>query len=219
MVRNIKKLKVLLIAPLMDLPTITSNMGVLDILDYASNRNDLDIDYLWGVMANRIAFNIATKLKKYDAIFYWGHGKEVKLHGTHFFWSVISKKNIYKAGNTPFDTMACLSAKELGKFAVATGTKAYIGTTELYYAAYPEKERDFLADWIDYTTIRQKALLDGKTFGEAYDMFVDKISAYIKLYEGFGDYRNYDWYAEAARHNRKHTILIGDRNARLGFVK
>lgn len=203
----------------MDIPTITSNMGVYEILDYASNRNDLDIDILWGFLANRLSFNIKTSMKKYDAIFYWGHGKEVKLHGTHLLWSIINKKNIYKAGDTPFDTMACLSAKDLGMFAVEHGTQAYIGTTELYYAAYPEKERDFLADWIDYTSIRQKALLDGKTFGEAYDMFVDKITEYIKLYESYGDYRNYDWYYESALHNLKHTILIGDRNARLGFVK
>lgn len=216
MVKIIKKpVKILLIAPLVDVPTITSNMGVYEILSYASNRFDLDIDYLWGFLANRAAYNLANKFKKYDAIFYWGHGKEAKLHGTHLLWSIISKNNIHKAGDTPFDTMACLSAKDLGKFAVNGGTKAYIGSTELYYAAYPEKERDFLADWIDYTSIRQKALLDGKTFGEAYKMFVDKITEYIKLYKSFGDYRNYDWYYEAALHNLKHTILIGDPNIRL----
>lgn len=210
------KIKILLIAPLMDLPTITSNFGVLEILDYAGNIENLDIDHLWGLVANRAAYNIATKFKKYDGVFYWGHGQKSRLHGTHLAWSIINKKNIHRAGNIPFDTMACLSAFDLGKWAVANGTKAYIGTTELYYAAYPEKERNFLKDWIDYTSIRQKALLDGKTFGEAYQEFVDRTTYYIKLYKGFGDYRNYDWYYETALHNLKHTILIGDPNIKLG---
>lgn len=214
-----KPIKVLLIAPLIDVPTITSNMGTLSVLDYASNKFDLDIDYLWGVLANRLAYNLATKYKKYDAIFYWGHGKEKKMSGTHPFWAMINKKNILKAGTTPFDTMACLTARDLGIFAVNGGAKAYIGTTELYYAAYPEKERDFLEDWIDYTSIRQKALLDGKTFGEAFKMFQDKLRGYIELYKSFGDYRNYDWYYQSAKHNLKYTVLLGDPNTRLGFVK
>lgn len=210
-----RKLKVLLIAPLMDLPTFTSNLGVSEVLTYASNKDNIDIDLLWGLAANRLSYNIATKLKKYGAVFYWGHGKEERLLGAHLLWSIINKKNILKAGDTPFDTMACLSAIDLGAFAVKNGTKAYIGTTDLYYAAYPEKERNFLRDWINYTSIRQKSLLDGKTFGEAYQDFIDRITYYINLYKSFGDYRNYDWYYESALHNLKTTILIGDPNTRL----
>ncbi|MFW9880528.1 MAG: hypothetical protein ACFFG0_46255, partial [Candidatus Thorarchaeota archaeon] len=70
-------------------------------------------------------------------------------------------------------------------------------------------------DWIDYTTSKDRALLDGKTFGEAYEIFKQKTTQYLNIYERKLNYRNYDWYYEATLHNLQHTKLIGDKNARL----
>lgn len=208
-------MKILLIAPLYDIPTITSNIAVEHILEYAGNKFNIDIDLLWGIMANRFAYSIYNKFKKYDAIFYWGHGEANRLLGTHIWSSIINTKNVYKVRDTIIDTMACHSLKELGKKAIDDGVKAYIGTDAVYYAAFPEKERNFLADWIDYTTARAIALLDGKTMKEAYDIFIQKATYYLKIYKSNINYGNYDWYYETLLHNINHTKLLGDENARL----
>ena len=209
-----EKPKILIIAPLIDLPTVTSNLAIMEIMGYAATKDNLDVDFLWGIMANRLSFNLKTSLKQYDGIIYYGHGKENKLHGMHMFWSIINPTNIGKLKGIGISTMACLSLKELGKVAMEKGVSAYIGSDEIYYAAFPEKERNYLTDWIDYTTVKDKALLDGKTFGEAYDMFVKRATKYLNIYKSNLNYRNMDWYAESIAHNIKYTKLIGDRNAK-----
>lgn len=209
------KPKILIIAPLGDLPTVTSNLAIMEIMGYAATKDNLDIDFLWGIGANRLSFNIKTSLKKYDGIIYYGHGKESKLHGAHLFWSIISPSNINKLKGAGISTMACLSLKELGKIAIQKGVKAYIGSDEVYYAAFPEKERNYLKDWIDYTTVKDKALLDGKTFGEAYALFQKRATKYLNIYKSKLNYRNYDWYYDATLHNIQHTKLIGDSNVKM----
>lgn len=208
-------MKILLIAPLVDIPTIVSNLAVFEILGYADTKPDIDIDYLPGIMANRLMYILHTTFKKYDLIIYYGHGERDRLMGNHIYWSIINKKNVKKTRLTPFDTMACHSAMELGTFAVEQGAKAYIGTIDLYYAAFPEKEHNFLRDWIDYTTIKTKALLDGATFGEAYNLFRKRAISYLTLYKKSLGYKNYDWYAKTLAHNINKTILLGDKDARL----
>lgn len=209
------KPKILIVAPLVDVPTVTSNLAIFELLDYASTKDNIDIDILWGAMANRVLFDIKNAMKNYSGIIYYGHGKETKLHGTHLFWSVISVNNVKRLKGKAISTMACLSAKVLGKVAIEDGVSAYIGTDEVYYAAFPEKERNYLNDWIDYTISKDKALLDGKTFGEAYEIFEKKASQYLNIYKQNIHYRNYDWYYEATLHNLQHTKLIGDKNVRL----
>lgn len=213
--RMTDKPKLLIIAPLVDVPTITSNKAILDLLDYASTKDNLDIDILWGIMANRVMFDYKTALKDYSGIIYYGHGKETKLHGNHIFFSIINLNNIRKLKGKAISTMACLSGKVLGKQAIEDGVSAYIGTEEVYYAAFPEKERNYLNDWIDYTISKDKALIDGATFGEAYEVFKNKASQYLNIYKQNINYRNYDWYYKTTMHNLQHTKLIGDKNARL----
>ena len=210
------KNKILIIAPLQDIPTITSNMAVNEIMSYAATKYNLDIDYLWSIMANRMSFNWKTALKKsYDLIIYYGHGEENRLIGINAFISIINKKNIYKLKGSGVSTMACLSLKELGVTAIEKGVKAYIGTDDLYYASFPEKERNYLRDWIDYTTVKDKALLDGKSFGEAYDLFVKRATKYLDIYKAKSGYRNYDWYYNSTLHNIQHTKLLGDPNTKI----
>ena len=211
MVKN----KILIIAPLQDIPTITSNMAVNEIMSYAATKYNLDIDYLWSIMANRFVFNWKTTLKKYSGVIYYGHGEKNRLIGINQFASIINKKNIHRLKGAGVSTMACLSLKELGVTAIEKGVKAYLGTEELYYAAFPEKERNYLRDWIDYTTVKDKALLDGKTFGEAYNLFVKRATKYLNIYKINLNKRNYDWYYKSTLHNIKYTKLIGDKDAKL----
>lgn len=208
--------RILLIAPLVDIPTFTSSLAVHDILKFAKNHDNIDIDLLRGIMANRYIFNFNTFMKKYDLFSYWGHGEPDKLKGSHIWHSIINLRNIHKTKGSSFDTMACDSLQILGTYAIEKDiVKAYIGTKDKYWAAFPEKERNFLSDWIDYSTIRMKKLLEGATFGEAYNAFQKRGKMYLKIYEENRGYKNYDWYADHLRMNLENTILLGDPNIKI----
>ena len=212
-----KKSKVLIIAPLQDVPTITSNLAINELMGFAATKDNLDIDYLWGLGANRTFFNLKTALKKYCGVIYYGHGEKNRLIGINMFRSIINKKNIYRLKGTGISTMACLTLKELGIEAIKKGVSTYLGTEEVYYAAFPEKERNYLADWVDYTTVKDKALLDGKTFGEAVEIFKKRANKYLSIYKQNIGYRNYDWYAKSVEHNIKYTKVIGDPDTRFFY--
>jgi len=201
---------------LMDIPTITSRMAINRLLDYAYNQFHLDIDHLDHAFATRSWFWYNMKTKDYDLVIYYGHGKEDKLKGNNIWQSAITKKNIYKLNGTPMSTMACFSAKELGMFAVENNyAPAYIGTITPYYAAWDEKERDFLKDWIDYTTSKDIALMDGKSFGEAFNIFQIRGKNYLRIYEQNKGYKNFDWYYNATKSNLENTILIGNPDIKI----
>lgn len=212
------KKKILLIAPLIDIPTITSNLLAYDLLAYLGRDNikdKFDVDLLWGLGANRLSFDFYTKFKKYDLVMYVGHGTKNNLKGEHLFGSIINKNNISRLKDSIVLTMACSSAAELGRVAIQKGVKAYIGGEDLIYASYPEKERNYLDDWRDEYGTYFKEVIDGKNVYEAYRDFQRKMTHYIKIYDMEGEYRNFDWYKESALHNQKITILLGDPNAKL----
>ena len=207
--------KVLLIAPLLDVPTVTSNLATLEILDWIDNRTfdtDIDIDYLTGIIANKLFYNLKVWKKKYDLILYYGHGYSDKLMGNHIYISLINTKNIYKLKGTGISSMACFSADRLGKVAINEGVKAYIGTITPYWAAFPENYRNFTKDWIDYTTIKDKMLLTGHSFGEAINAFKNRAAYYLNIYEKYKDYESYNWYIDSIKSNIQNTILLGDKD-------
>lgn len=205
--------KVLIIAPLNDVVTVTSNMATYHLLDWIGNRSfNLDIDYLVGGLANRFFLGLMTARKKYDLVIYYGHGNPDNLKGVHILRSMIDKVNIKYLKGMTMSTMACYSGSELAKEAIKQGIVSYIGTVTPYYAAFPEKERNFLKDWVDYTTIKDKLLLRRKSFREAFRGFQDRGQYYINLYAKKKHYRNYDWYLNAVKSNLKNTKLFGNPN-------
>jgi hypothetical protein len=208
-----KHTDILFLAPLVDVPTISSNYAVLKLLNYSYDIPNIDVDLLWGLGANRALFNKRFELEKYNAIFYWGHGKEDKLYGTHIISSVINDNNIPMLRGKVIDTMACFSAKKLGKFAIKNGVKSYIGTEEAYYLGFWCPEHNFLTDWIDYTSIRHKLMMSGYTIGEAYNEFIKKATKYASLYAKYPNNANFKWHYDTITHNIKNTILLGDKNA------
>lgn len=207
--------RILFLVPLVDIPTITSNLLAKDLLEYMDTKDDLDVDLLWDGAANRFIYNMKTSLKEYNAVFYIGHGNKDKLYGQHLFWSVINKKNIHKVKNAIIVTMACHSGKELASIAIREGARAYIGSEQLIWAHFPEKERNFLRDWRDEFGSYFKAIVDGKSIGEALKIFQEKMDHYIKIYEEKKNYKNFDWYYKSAIWNRSVMKVWGDSNAKL----
>lgn len=204
-----------MIVPLMDIPTVTSNMAAFDIYKYIKKKPTIDLDILHGGFATRSFYALRSNTKKYDAVFYLGHGEKNRLMGNHMFWSIINRKNIDNVKGSIFATMACFSSDGLGRYAVNNGVKSYIGCKKEYYAFFPEKERNYLDDWRHIVGTYFKGIVDGKTIGEAYGRSREVSKHYLNIYWKNRHYRNYDWYYRALKHNIDNMELLGDPDARL----
>jgi len=204
---------VLVIAPVFDLPTSISSQAVSSLLKFLIDRQ-VKHAVLVGAESNRAFFEITTRLRQYDAVFYYGHGNETSLLGTHFLLTMANLLNAGRFKNAIVYTMACLSGVRLGPAAIEQGARAYFGHETYYYAAFPEPEHNYMADWIEYVTEIPRALVNGKTCGEAFNLYKSKCTMFLQKYRTSG-FENGDWYASTLQKNRDYSRLVGDRNARL----
>lgn len=206
-------MKILVIAPLHDYPTILSNRAVSQLLDF---MNELGIKYnlLRFISVNRPTINLLASLNHYDGIFYYGHGDTDRLGD----WvmpliGLIDKRNIKLFKNSIIYTMACLSGIQLSKTAIKNGVRAYFGHNVRYFAFVKKLglKYDFLQDWIDLVNYIPQRLLLGDDTGIAmmkYEQFANKLYAkYLAL--------DRDVNLQLLYQNALHLTLYGDRTAKL----
>jgi len=200
----------LVIAPLHDIPTSTSFQAGKHLIEWAKEEG-FSVRSLTGASALR-GF-LWNELKKYNfrIISYFGHGGEDRLFGFYPPGDLVQLDNVVWLRNNIVNTMACLSAKELGPYAHNHGVTAYFGSDVLMYGAFKEPEHDYLADWIDCETTIPKVLLRGGTFGEALIGRKSKYSTYISIYERhMKEWDSADWYIQSFTSNRDRYYLLGD---------
>jgi len=104
-------MKLLIIAPKHDYPTILSNRAVRRLIEFIE-AHGIAYDLLTTFSANRLNINRKAKRNKYNGVFYYGHGEKDRLGD----WSMailplIDKRNIHLFKDTIFYTMSCLSVK------------------------------------------------------------------------------------------------------------
>jgi len=191
---------------------------VATIADHAAEilRKHHDVDVLAIISATRIPFFIAHMLKKYDGIFYFGHGDTDRLYGQLPFGLIsplmiktdnIKTKIIY--------AVACLAGKEFAPSIISRGTRAIIANTNYTFVAVPSKERNYFKDFLDIFTTPVKVLANGGTASEAYHALMGKINNYKNLYQAnLRVWPNADYYLWALEMNSGFK-LFGDPDARL----
>ena len=206
-------MKLLIIAPLHDYPTILSNKAVRRLIKFVE-AHKIEYDLLTSVLANRFYINRKAKRNRYNAVFYYGHGQEDRLGDWSMdLFPLIDKKNIHLFKDAIFYTMSCLSGVELAPFAIKEGVKAYFGHNVRYFA-FANKfqiDNDFLDDWIKLVNYIPKRLIVGDTTGKA-----------MRLYEHFANtiYAKYlhidkDTNLKLLYSNALHLELYGDVTATL----
>lgn len=208
-------MKILVIAPLHDYPTILSNKAVSQLLIFM-NSAGVNYDVLRYGLANRALINLSAKLNEYTGVFYYGHGDEDRL-GDWFLpiMGLIDEKNIGLFKDTIFYTMACLSGVELAETSIKKGVKSYFGHMIKYFAFVERHElkRDFLQDWIDLVIFIPKQLILGDSTGIAlmkYDRFANQLySHYLSI--------DKDLNLDLLYKNALHLELFGNRTATLNL--
>ncbi|MCL2173605.1 MAG: hypothetical protein FWB84_08260 [Candidatus Bathyarchaeota archaeon] len=155
--------------------------------------------------ANRT--NVETKIGSADPDFivHYDHGSAYALYGqdNNTIKPVLDTSNVSLFNGKATSTVSCESALGLGPLAVSTGAKAYIGYDELHWV-----HLWYIDDFIEAANAANYALLEGKTYEEAYELAIKKHNEiYDKLI-------NIDTQAAALiLHNRDHLQIIGNRFA------
>ena len=165
--------KILIICPFHDYPTILSNKAVRRLIKFIEAHR-IEYDLLTSVLANRFYINSKAKRNKYDAVFYYGHGQEDRLGDWAIeFVPLIDKNNIHLFEGAIFYTMSCLSGLELAPFAIKKGVRTYFGHNVRYFAFvnHFKNGNDFFEDWVKLVNYIPKRLIVGDTTGKAMRMY------------------------------------------------
>jgi len=211
----------LIIAPFHDIPTRVSVDAALRLVSWAEEKG-YAAALMYGWTAIRPVFWLAKGAEESGLIAYYGHGDEKHLCGfLPLTWcidylSVLDMTNLAWGSGKIIYSMACEAGKKLGPMLVRLGAKAVFAATYSLYAFFPEIEHDYLEDWIDVMTVIPKALMEGKTAGEAYAKYKETWKKYLSLYASKKDeWANSDWYYGAGKVNMEQMRLFGDPNASL----
>jgi len=150
-------------------------------------------------------------------IAYLGHASATAFMGEEFAGlGILAVDNVNDARERVIVGMpACLSARVLGPSSVKAGAKAFVGSVEEMYAQWNEPERNYLADWFDYTLTFYRSLVGSLTAGKSVQESVEKAvndyrarcTYYMELYKSkLETWPNSDFYYMACRQNRDYVI-------------
>lgn len=174
----------MVIAPLHDFPTTISNLAVASLKKWM-NKNNINYKLFRGINANRLIISSANFInemkskngdtERYNAVFYYGHGKEDRLGDIGIdILPIIGSKNIEKFKNMVIYTMSCLSGKKLAPLAIEKGVISYFGHNVKYFAFVSNKysnngigNDNFVSDWITLVNIIPIRLMLGDSTGQA----------------------------------------------------
>ena len=144
-------LRILVIAPVFDKPTITSGIGAARLTEKIQNDpRQHSVIFLTSILANQWILQIVRRsFWRPDLIVYMGHGTKnafICFYGL----KLITNKTAYLMGHGPIVyAMACLAAQQLGPAIVKAGSRGFLGNERIMYAAFPNIEHTYMEDFAD----------------------------------------------------------------------
>lgn len=166
---------------------------------------------LQGNNTNRTNVESNINTVKPDYVIHYDHGSNFTLYGqnANVITPAIDDTNVNLLAKRAVSTVSCESANGLGPLAIAATTKAYLGYDDLHWV-----HLWYLDKFNEASNAANNALLEGKTFQEAYDI------AYAKYTEKWGELVGTDPGAAALLlHDRDHLTLLGNPSARAYGLK
>jgi hypothetical protein len=166
---------------------------------------------LQGNNTNRTNVESNINTVKPDYVVHYDHGSNFTLYGqnANVITPAIDDANVNLLSGRAVSTVSCESAAGLGPLAIAATAKAYLGYDELHWV-----HLWYLDKFNEASNAANNALLEGKTFQEAYDI------AYVKYTEKWAELVGSDPGAAALLlHDRDHLTLLGNPSARAYGLK
>jgi hypothetical protein len=148
---------------------------------------------------------------KPDFIIHYDHGSSYTLYGqnSNSITPAIDSANVDLLSNRAVSTVSCESAIGLGPLAIsAAETKAYLGYDDLHWV-----HLWYLDKFTEAANAANYALLEGKTYQQAYDISIQKYT------EKYNELAPVDTTAAGLMlHDRDHLQLLGNPNAKASSI-
>ena len=157
--------------------------------------------------------NVEQKINsiKPDFIVHYDHGSSYTLYGqnNNSITPAISSGNVDLLSKRAVSTVSCESASGLGPLAISSvDTKAYLGYDELHWV-----HLWYLDKFTEAANAANYALLEGKTYQQAYDLAIQKYT------EKYNELAVVDASAAGLMlHDRDHLQLLGNPSAKASGV-
>jgi hypothetical protein len=161
--------------------------------------------------ANRANIEATINSIKPDFIIHYDHGSSYTLYGqnSNSITPAIDSANVDLLAKRAVSTVSCESAIGLGPLAVSSAeAKAYLGYDELHWV-----HLWYLDKFTEASNAANYALLEGKTYQQAYDLAIQKYT------EKYNELAAVDASAAGLMlHDRDHLQLLGNANAKASGI-
>lgn len=208
-------MKALILYSLDSLPTTITALGGERIAD-ALAQMGVDVYRLDIWKCGQPLFQLQNWINKPDLVVYLGHGGNDRLYGQlpgGLAWPLVEVLTAELLRGTITVTYACESGRELGP---KSPSRAYFGATEPYYVALTYPQHDFMADFFETWMVIPRALVQGKTAGEALRLYQEKCTEFINLYGlHLQDWQGAEEFRRFLTQNRDSFRVFGDAGAKL----
>lgn len=212
-----KPLRVLIISPLYDIPTIVSSRMASQLARVLNSHPLIKVDRLNPIFVSPKTIEKSLKRTHYPLIVYYGHGKkDVWFHG---FWRAladIGDSQLFRGSIVT--TMACYSAEVFGNELVRAGAKAYIGNINEVFGAYNLLEYPYATDFIRIWQNEAVDLLRGWTVDRCVSETRTNLYRLARKYRNNPNLPNGERYAQKCEFNAVNHIYRGDGNAMLPAI-
>ncbi|MCW4000908.1 MAG: hypothetical protein NWE93_11780 [Candidatus Bathyarchaeota archaeon] len=161
--------------------------------------------------ASRANIEATINSVKPDFIIHYDHGSSYTLYGqnNNSITAAIDSANVDLLAQRAVSTVSCESAIGLGPLAVSSAeTKAYLGYDELHWV-----HLWYLDKFMEASNAANYALLEGKTYQQAYDLAIQKYT------EKYNELAAVDATAAGLMlHDRDHLQLLGNASAKASGI-
>ena len=179
-------MKALVISPYEGSKTLEATSTLARVCVEALKKENFEVDTLEGKEAKRK--NLPKK--KYDLIFFAGHGEERSLLGSDGR-AIFDDGNIDYAEGAVVIAIACKAARWLSMSATSKGAKAFFGFSDIAYLPQSSEKHAYLSDFVRTFSVPLLALLEGYTVHLAFEQFQSLCREYASTYEE----KEYDIYS------------------------
>jgi hypothetical protein len=141
-----------------------------------------------------------------DFIIHYDHGSSYALYGqnNNAITAVLDAANVSLFDGKAASTVSCESALGLGPLAIDSNAKAYLGYDELHWV-----HLWYVNKIIEASNAANYALLEGKTYQQAYDLAIQKYN------EKYNELAPVDASAAGLMlHDRDHLQVLGNASAK-----
>lgn len=178
-----------------------------ELVKNRANSEGWSITDLQANDANRVKITQTINSTPVDFVVHYDHGSDFTMWGqkNNAFDPAIDNANVNLLTHRAASTVSCDTAAGLGPLAISVGAHAYLGYDEPHWVSLK-----WLKEFTEAANAANYALLEGKTYQEAFDigyaMYTQKYQQLVAAPDSVA--------ASLMLYDRDHFRLLGDPNAK-----